>query len=239
MMASPRNFQAVKKHLPEYLQRPMTFACLTGWRTPSEILTLEWKQVDFSAGTVRLEPATTKNDEGRVFPFAVLPALAELLRKQWARTMDYQFTTGQAVKWAFHRKGRPIKDFRKAWNVACKAAGVPERTPHDFRRTAVRNLERAGVPRSVAIKLTRHKTESVYRRYAIVSEADLSEGLKKLALLHEGERKPRTVTEPLQLEQGKPAAGAVMKWRKPLICGAGGRDRTGTGLSAHGILRPP
>ena len=57
-----------------------------------------------------------------------------------------------------------------------------ERIPHDFRRTAVRNLERAGVPRSVAMKLTGHKTEAVYRRYAIVCEADLTEGLKKLAM---------------------------------------------------------
>jgi hypothetical protein len=64
-------------------------------------------------------------------------------------------------------------------------AGVPQRIPHDFRRTAVRNLERAGVPRSVAMKLTGHKTEAVYRRYAIVSEADLSKGLKKLAKLEE------------------------------------------------------
>ncbi len=65
------------------------------------------------------------------------------------------------------------------------------RIPHDFRRTAVRNLERAGVPRSVAMKLTGHKTENVYRRYAIVSEADLSEGLKKLAALHSNEAAPR------------------------------------------------
>jgi hypothetical protein len=60
-------------------------------------------------------------------------------------------------------------------------AGVPERIPHDFLRTAVRNLERAGVPRSVA--MTGQKTEAVYRRYAIVCEADLVEGLKKLAAL--------------------------------------------------------
>jgi integrase len=59
------------------------------------------------------------------------------------------------------------------------------RLAHDFRRTAVRNLERAGVPRSVAMKLTGHKTEAVYRRYAIVAEQDLIEGAAKLAALHE------------------------------------------------------
>lgn len=59
-----------------------------------------------------------------------------------------------------------------------------ERIPHDLRHTAVRNLERAGVSRSVAMKLTGHKTESVYRRYAIVAEADLREGVAKLAALH-------------------------------------------------------
>ena len=48
----------------------------------------------------------------------------------------------------------------------------------------MRNLERAGVPRSVAMKLTGHKTESIYRRYAIVSEGDLAEGVAKLAALH-------------------------------------------------------
>jgi integrase len=91
-----------------------------------------------------------------------------------------------------------IKTLRGAWKSACTAAKVGSKIPHDFRRTAVRNLERAGVPRSVAMKLTGHKTESVYRRYAIVSEADLSEGLKKLAAFHERDAKAmdktRTVT---------------------------------------------
>jgi integrase len=69
---------------------------------------------------------------------------------------------------------------RKRWQTAVVKAGVPGRIPHDFRRTAVRNLERRGVARSVAMKITGHKTESVYRRYAIVSDADLREATEKL-----------------------------------------------------------
>ena len=70
--------------------------------------------------------------------------------------------------------------FDKAWRLARVAAGCPGRIPHDFRRTAVRNLEQAGVPRSVAMKLTGHKTESVYRRYAIVSPGDLRSAARQL-----------------------------------------------------------
>jgi integrase len=181
------DFEAVRAHLPNELQRVVTFAYLTGWRTRSEALPMQWKQVDFRAGVVRLEPGTTKNDEGRMFPFAVLPEFDELLRQQWEETKALQADTGQIIPFVFHRQGKEIKDFRKVWKGACKLAGVPDRLVHDFRRTAVRNLERAGVPRSVAMKLTGHKTESVYRRYAIVCEADLTEGLKKLAVLHEAE----------------------------------------------------
>ena len=176
----------------------MTFAYCTGWRVRSEILPLQWKQIDWTAGTVRLEPGTTKNDEGRMFAFAVLPELADVLRRQWEYTKALQREKGQLIGSVFHRNGRPIKDYRGAWDKACESAKVVGRIPHDFRRTAVRNLERAGVPRSVAMKLTGHKTESVYRRYAIVSEADLSDGLRRLATLHDRDAKAveqsRTVT---------------------------------------------
>ncbi len=80
----------------------------------------------------------------------------------------------------FHRRGKRIVKMDTAWKRACEKAGCPERLFHDLRRTAVRNLERAGVPRSVAMQITGHKTESVYRRYAIVSERDVAEGLERL-----------------------------------------------------------
>jgi hypothetical protein len=47
--------------------------------------------------------------------------------------------------------------------------------------TAVRNLERAAVPRSVAMELVGHKTESVYQRYDIVAERDLTDGVVRYA----------------------------------------------------------
>jgi len=185
-------FRSVLKHLPVDLRPVVEFAYLTGWRR-SEILELEWRNVDFRAGEVRLDPGATKNDEGRTFPFSAYPPLGELLKWQRERTVAVEKTTKRIVSHVFHRGGRPILDFRGAWQKACDAAGVRGRLVHDFRRTAVRNLERAGVPRSVAMKLTGHLTESIYRRYAIVSPADLKAGVEKLAKLHVEQSEPARV----------------------------------------------
>ena len=138
---------------------------------------------DFSAGSVHLEPGSTKNREGREFPTTALPELALLLEEQRERTRKLERQIGTLIPWVFHRDGRAIRSFRTAWRNACRRAGVVGMVPHDFRRTAVRNLERAGVPRSVAMKLVGHKTEAIYRRYAIVSQRDLAEGVAKLAAL--------------------------------------------------------
>ncbi len=172
-------FQAVRSHLPEHVRPIVTFAYITGWRLQSEVLPLTWKQVDFKAGTVRLEPGTTKNREGRTF--IMTPMLRATLEQQKAHTEALQREQGQIIPWVFHCDGEPIRGFRRAWRTACRKAGTPGRIPHDFRRTAVRNLERAGVPRSTAMKMVGHKTEAIYRRYAIVDEAMMREGAEKLA----------------------------------------------------------
>ncbi len=176
-----RSRAAVRAHLPTYAQPVVTFAFVTGWRVRSEVLTLQWRQVDFKAGIVRLDPGTTKNLEGRVF--VMTPELRVALEAQRQVTEEKQKATASVIPWVFHRtkRGRQLKSFRKVWIQACIDAGVPGRILHDFRRTAVRNLERAGVPRSVAMKMVGHKTESVYRRYAIVDEAMLRDATDKLA----------------------------------------------------------
>jgi integrase len=174
-------FRALLENLNPWVIPPIEFAYLTGWRLRSEVLTLQWKQVDFEAGEVRLEPGTTKNDEGRTFPFVVLPELEAMLRSQRESTDALQKATGRIIPWVFHHNGNRIVEYRKSWHAAVKKVGLTGKIPHDFRRTAVRNLERAGVPRSVAMRLVGHKTESIYRRYAIVARQDLVDGLKRLA----------------------------------------------------------
>jgi integrase len=180
-------FEKVRAELPEEIRPIATFAYLTGWRSPSEILTLQWRQIDLTVGTVRLDPGTTKNGEGRLFPFGShLPEFRMLVEAQRRLTTAVEKAQNTICPWVFHRNGKQVKSYRGAWAAACAAAECPTMLVHDFRRTAVRNLERAGVSRSVAMKLTGHKTEAVYRRYAIVSEGDLSEGVAKLGQLAVG-----------------------------------------------------
>jgi site-specific recombinase XerD len=190
-------FISIQKRLPEDRQPVLERAYITGWRVHSEILTRKRHHLDLKAGWLRLEPNETKNREGRMFPLT--PRLRDLLEYQLARTEALQRASGEIIPWLFHRDGKPIKTFRRSWVTACAAAGfghvikntkgkvikeVADRIPHDLRRTAVRNLERAGLPRSAAMILIGHRTESIYRRHAIADESMLQEAGEKLAVLH-------------------------------------------------------
>ena len=165
--------------LPEYLRGLTMFAYHTSWRR-QEVLGLQWSHVDFDDGVVWVGARRTKAKESRTFPFKEFPALKAVLEAQRDYAETWQHRTGKLVTHVFTNKGRPIKDYYGAWRSACKRAGLEGRWMHDNRRSAVRNFDRAGIPRDIAKKLSGHKTDSMYSRYNIVNERDLNHATAKL-----------------------------------------------------------
>jgi integrase len=150
---------------------------LWGWATGmrlSEIASLTWTALDVEGAALRLAGADAKNDRPRVIPLVGLwgATIAERLR---ARVPGCEFI--------FHRRGRKMGTFDKMFSSAAALAGCAGRTFHDLRRSAVRNMVRSGVPQSVAMRISGHKTDSVFRRYAIVATDDLRDAGEKLTAM--------------------------------------------------------
>jgi integrase len=170
-------YERVITHLPDYLKDACRFAYLSGWRR-GEVFTLEWADVDQRAHVIRLRPEESKNGQGRTL--ALEGDLWTIIQHRWnERTVARKNKTTLISPYVFHHDGHQIVDIKKAWAKACTAAGVGPRLFHDFRRTAIRNMVRAGVPESVAMKISGHKTRSVFDRYNITDERDLREAMQK------------------------------------------------------------
>jgi integrase len=163
-------FLALRDRLPEYLKDPVTFLYLSGWRL-GEMRALEWRDVDLAGKIVRLRPAISKNKDGRLLPLS--GELLEIIERASSRRRL------ECVS-VFHLDGQPVGDFKRSWATACKAAGSGKVLVHDLRRTAVRNMVRAGIPDRVAMAMSGHKTRSVFDRYNIVSETDLAQAAERL-----------------------------------------------------------
>ena len=213
-------FLALRCELPAHLRAPITFAFYTGCRK-GEVLALGLDQIDFGERLVRLNPGETKNEQGRVIP--LLGDLYDILVTQ-RDIRDQQYPD---CPWAFFKDGGPIgKDFRGAWEAACKrlaereenpikglwdpkardGEGAPTRLFHDLRRTGARNLVRAGVPERVVMDIGGWKTRAVFDRYNIVDERDLkAAGAKLDAYLKAQSKKPHTIrTQTKKSTAGKP-----------------------------------
>ena len=171
----PRDFSKLLARLepPAYAATAET-AFITGWRLRSEVLSLTWSQVDMTAGLLRIDVGVTKGGEGRTFPITTrLRAILKERKRRKAPPSPLVFHDGD---------GRAIKPkhFYKRWAAACEAANVGGLIPHDLRRSAVREMERRQIPRQVSMTLIGHRTESIFRRYAIVSEADIRDAGSRL-----------------------------------------------------------
>jgi integrase len=133
----PDQFAAVRRHLRPDLQLAVDLAYTYGWRVRDEVLTLERRHVDLDAGTIRLDPGTTKNDDGHVV--YLTPPLAATLAEQLERVRGLERRLGRIVPFVFaHAEDGPldpttgrrryvagdrIRDFRRAWRTACRRAG--------------------------------------------------------------------------------------------------------------------
>lgn len=197
------DFQKLRNSLPEYLRPVFTLAYYTGMRL-GEIRKLKWSNVSFADKEIRLDPGTTKNDDGRNIPLAdELPQMLEILRQ-----------ANPASEFVFTKRGRAIGAFGKTWASACVSLGFGKfgwrckneacrkrhenavkkcevcgkavsrfyrgLIFHDLRRSGVRNLVRAGVPERVAMAISGHKTRSVFERYNIVDGRDIQDAARKL-----------------------------------------------------------
>ena len=165
------DYLAVRGELQAWAQDVLDFAYYTGWRR-MEIFRLGWDEI--FGDMIRLSPDRSKNREGRPRPIWDDIALV-IERRRQARRMECPYV--------FHRDGVKIATatWQRHWTKARKAAGLPIALLHDTRRTAARNLIRAGVPERIAMQFTGHKTRAVFDRYNIVDERDLIDASKKLS----------------------------------------------------------
>ena len=165
-----RDFFAVLSNLGDQdIADFMEWFFWTGMR-PGEIRSLAWQAFDRETWMLRLHAKDAKIGFGRVI------ALEGHLRAIIERRMKARQFGCDLI---FHRDGEMIGTFYKRWRQACLAAGVAGKIPYDLRRTAVRNMIRAGVPERVAMSISGHRTRAVFDRYNITSEKDLREAVVK------------------------------------------------------------
>ena len=174
---SPQELDRLLFHLPRHAAMVVHFAYLTGMRA-GEIFNLTWDRVDLAIRVIRLEASDTKTAEPRVV-FLCDRAYDILKEAGKLRHLDHNRV--------FTYRGRPLKKIKKALPNACRKAGITNFRFHDLRHTFNTNMRKAGVDHSVIMKLTGHKTATMFQRYNTVDLDDAKNAYQKLhRLLEQG-----------------------------------------------------
>lgn len=175
------DLEAILGRMSDRYHPILRFLYWTGWRR-NEALSLTWQHVDLAAHELRLVAEHSKTQAPRIVCYASVPELLDLLARQHkARRFSPYVFPGKA--------GSPLdrSALGKAWRIACRSAGLPNALIHDLRRTAIRDMRRAGVPLAVAMAAVGHANLSVHQGYSVVARADQDDGLARFAALRAGE----------------------------------------------------
>ena len=169
----PEQYEKLLEELPLPLKALFVCGYHTGARK-GELRKIRWEQqVDFEAAVIRLSAGQTKGKKPRT-----LPIYGDMER--WLKSQRNRCPDGCPFVF-FGIRNRPVSDHLPGWREACERVGLPGLLFHDLRRSAVRNMKRAGVQDKVAMEISGHKTRAVFDRYNITDEGDIGSAADKLA----------------------------------------------------------
>ncbi|HLH38185.1 MAG TPA: site-specific integrase [Bryobacteraceae bacterium] len=175
------DYDRLLSELPSYLTLALVIAYHTGCRL-GEVMSLQWRDINLASGEIIIRAEHAKNKKHRVLP--VYGDMTEALKKQKAGRDDKYPT----LDWVFHDgNGNRLRTFYKAWRSACDRAKLGGSLFHDLRRSAVRNMVRAGIPEKIAMAISGHRTRHVFDRYNIVTDKDLAAAAQQMTRYLAGE----------------------------------------------------
>jgi integrase len=157
-----------------------------------ELLALKRSWVDLHEDLIYVNGRVTKNRSPKTAPiYGDMRPWLEMVLSRGA-------VESPKCIWLFSRADKPVKDFKADWKQACEKAGVPGLLFHDLRRTAVRNMIRAGVPEKIAMQISGHKTASMLWRYNITDARDIQDAGKRTERYLEAQRGGQHAQTPAQ-----------------------------------------
>lgn len=168
----PEKAVELRKHLPPWLLLIFALSIHSGIRE-GEVLGLTWDKIDWEEGKIVLDPQDTKNKEHR--EVYLTPEIMAML--------TVQKSLYPLSPWVFPskmKKNGHISDFRVSWKKACEKAGFDKTTFHATRRSAIRDMSRSGTPEGIIMRITGHKTRSVFDRYNITSQEDIRQASQRV-----------------------------------------------------------